>query len=63
MTVPSWAFATHNALGVARRAAGPAPTRVVPATAFVPVSTRTTVLSPAFAIHAPAALTATADGP
>ena len=63
MTVPSRLFATHSAVGVARTAAGPSPTGVVPATAFVSVSTRTSALSPAFATQAPAALTATAAGP
>jgi hypothetical protein len=63
MTVPSPAFATQTALGVASRAAGALPTRVVETTAFVPVSTRTTASSPAFAIHAPVASTAIAAGP
>ena len=63
MTLPSPPFATHSAVGVATTAVGPSPTGVVAATAFVSVSTRTTLLSPAFAIQTPAGFTATAAGP
>ena len=61
--MPSWPLATQSAVGVARTAVGLSPTRVAPVTAFVSGSTRTSLLSSAVAIHAPAALTATADGP
>src|SRR5262249_46433404 len=42
MTAPSSPFATQSAAGVARIAVGPLPTVVVPTTAFVAGSTRTT---------------------
>ena len=63
ITVPSPPFATQRPVGMATIAVGPAPTCVVPVTAFVPASTWTTSSSPASATHAPAALTATAAGP